>query len=161
MKWLSKAPSVNSPYWMLGCAVLCLISEQTCFTHISSHVVSPIAIGVAWEWNLLDFLFCPRCDHYFNHIFCAWLDNFFSDCIRLLTLRNSIWHLVAGLKRRLFLYRKFEMRKRRFQVVSYSFGRQSIGISTRSIRSFDNLLFKFNVSLPLVTGELLQKNGRC
>ena len=30
-------------------------------------------------------------------------------------------------------------------------------ISTRSIRSFDNLLFKFNVSLPLVTGELLQK----
>ena len=29
-------------------------------------------------------------------------------------------------------------------------------ISTRSIRSFDNLLFKFNVSLPLVTGELLQ-----
>ena len=30
-------------------------------------------------------------------------------------------------------------------------------ISTRLIRSFDNLLFKFNVSLPLVTGELLQK----
>ena len=30
-------------------------------------------------------------------------------------------------------------------------------ISTRSIRSFDNLLFKFNVSLPLVTGKLLQK----
>ena len=30
-------------------------------------------------------------------------------------------------------------------------------ISTRSIRSFDNLFFKFNVSLPLVTGELLQK----
>ena len=29
-------------------------------------------------------------------------------------------------------------------------------ISTRSIRSFDNL-FKFNVLLPLVTGELLQK----
>ena len=25
------------------------------------------------------------------------------------------------------------------------------------LRSFDNLLFKFNVSLPLVTGELLQK----
>ena len=30
-------------------------------------------------------------------------------------------------------------------------------ISTRSIRSFDNLFFKFKVSLPLVTGELLQK----
>ena len=30
-------------------------------------------------------------------------------------------------------------------------------ISTRSIRSFDNLFFKFNVSLPLVTGDLLQK----
>ena len=30
-------------------------------------------------------------------------------------------------------------------------------ISTRSFRSFDNLLFKFNVSLPLVIGELLQK----
>ena len=30
-------------------------------------------------------------------------------------------------------------------------------ISTRSLRSFDNLLFKFNVSLPLVIGELLQK----
>ena len=30
-------------------------------------------------------------------------------------------------------------------------------ISTRSIRSFDNLFFKFNVSLPLVIGELLQK----
>ena len=25
------------------------------------------------------------------------------------------------------------------------------------INSFDNLVFKFNVSLPLVTGELLQK----
>ena len=30
-------------------------------------------------------------------------------------------------------------------------------ISTRSISSFDNLFFKFNVLLPLVTGELLQK----
>ena len=30
-------------------------------------------------------------------------------------------------------------------------------ISTRSIRSFDNLFFKFNVSHPLATGELLQK----
>ena len=30
-------------------------------------------------------------------------------------------------------------------------------ISTRSLRSFDNLLFKFNVSLPLVPRELLQK----
>ena len=30
-------------------------------------------------------------------------------------------------------------------------------ILTRSIRSFDNLFFKCNVSLPLVTGELLQK----
>ena len=30
-------------------------------------------------------------------------------------------------------------------------------ISTRSIRFFDNLFFKFNISLPLVTGELLQK----
>ena len=30
-------------------------------------------------------------------------------------------------------------------------------ISTRSIRSFDNLFLEFNVSLPLVTGELLQK----
>ena len=30
-------------------------------------------------------------------------------------------------------------------------------ILTRSIRSFDNFLFKFNVLLPLVTGELLQK----
>ena len=30
-------------------------------------------------------------------------------------------------------------------------------ISTRSICSFNNLLLKFNVSLPLVTGELLQK----
>ena len=30
-------------------------------------------------------------------------------------------------------------------------------ISTRSIHSFDNLFFKFNVSLSLVTGELLQK----
>ena len=29
-------------------------------------------------------------------------------------------------------------------------------ISIRSLRSFDNFLFKFNVSLPLVTGELLQ-----
>ena len=28
--------------------------------------------------------------------------------------------------------------------------------SIRSLRSFDNLLFRFNVSLPLVTGELLQ-----
>ena len=34
---------------------------------------------------------------------------------------------------------------------------QFIIISTRSIRSFDNLFFKFNVSLPLDTGELLQK----
>ena len=32
----------------------------------------------------------------------------------------------------------------------------TLAISTRSIRSFDNLLFKFNVSLPLVTGKLLQ-----
>ena len=32
-------------------------------------------------------------------------------------------------------------------------------ISTRSIRSFDNLFFKFSVSLPLVTGELLQKTA--
>ena len=32
-----------------------------------------------------------------------------------------------------------------------------MNISTRSIRSFDNLFFKFNVSLPLVIGELLQK----
>ena len=31
-----------------------------------------------------------------------------------------------------------------------------INISIRSLRSFDNLLFKFNVSLPLVTGRLLQ-----
>ena len=30
-------------------------------------------------------------------------------------------------------------------------------ISATSFRSFDNLLFKFNVSLPLVTGKLLQK----
>ena len=29
-------------------------------------------------------------------------------------------------------------------------------ISIRSLRSFDNFLFKFNVSLPLVAGELLQ-----
>ena len=29
-------------------------------------------------------------------------------------------------------------------------------ISIRLLRSFDNFLFKFNVSLPLVTGELLQ-----
>ena len=29
-------------------------------------------------------------------------------------------------------------------------------ISIRSLRSFDNFLFKFNVSFPLVTGELLQ-----
>ena len=29
-------------------------------------------------------------------------------------------------------------------------------ISIRSLCSFDNLLFKFNVSLPLVTGKLLQ-----
>ena len=29
-------------------------------------------------------------------------------------------------------------------------------IITRSSGSFDNLFFKFNVSLPLVTGELLQ-----
>ena len=31
-----------------------------------------------------------------------------------------------------------------------------MNISIRSLRSFDNFLFKFNVSLPLVTGELLQ-----
>ena len=29
------------------------------------------------------------------------------------------------------------------------------GILTRLLRSFDKLLFKFNVSLPLVTGELM------
>ena len=29
-------------------------------------------------------------------------------------------------------------------------------ISITSLRSFDNFLFKFNASLPLVTGELLQ-----
>ena len=31
-----------------------------------------------------------------------------------------------------------------------------INLSTRLLRSLDNLLFKFNVSLPLVTEELLQ-----
>ena len=38
-----------------------------------------------------------------------------------------------------------------------NFLRDGPNLSTRSIRSFDNLLFKFDVSLPLVTGELLEK----
>ena len=47
------------------------------------------------------------------------------------------------------------------RVVSFNYSRHSSyvecnDISIRSFRSFDNFLFKFNVSLPLVTGELLQ-----
>ena len=35
-------------------------------------------------------------------------------------------------------------------------GYDAIFVSIRSLRSFDNFLFKFNVSLPLVSGELFQ-----
>ena len=44
-----------------------------------------------------------------------------------------------------------------FSVLVQKRQQQASHVSTRSLRSFDNLLFKFNVSLPLVTGELLQK----
>ena len=94
--------------------------ERNLLAHIGSHVVNPPANGVIRERNLLDFLFRPRSDHYFHHFFCAWLDKFLRDSMRLLTLRNSICHLVAALKSRLFLYHKSQMRQRRFQVVSYS-----------------------------------------
>ena len=49
-----------------------------------------------------------------------------------------------------------------FEYILFKYSRHSSyvecnDISNRSIRSFSNLFFKFNVSLPLVTGELLQK----
>ena len=77
--------------------------------YISSHIVNPWANGVIRERNLVDFFSHPI-RLLFQPFFCAWLHKFLSDSMRILTLRNSIYYLVAALKNRIFLNRKSQMR---------------------------------------------------